>query len=76
MACSAHFLISTQDLLPSRGNTHSELVPSTAIINQEKAPTDLPVGKLIETFSQLWFLFPDNSNLHQAAKNQDNQPPF
>lgn len=42
-----------QDSLPRRGLTHKGLGPATSVINQEHVPTNLPIGDLMETCSQL-----------------------
>lgn len=46
----------------------SGIGPSTSIINEENILTDLLLGNLMETFSQLRFLFPDNSKFCQVEK--------
>lgn len=42
------------------------------LINHEtrKQPTDLPIGNLMDPFSQLRFIFPDNPILYQVDKTR------
>ena len=44
------FSYGTQDQLPTGGTIHSELSPSTSLINQEKAQRSCPQANLIEAF--------------------------
>lgn len=46
-----------QDYLPRNDTTHGGQGRSTPIINQEKAQQSCLKANLMETFSQLWFLF-------------------
>ena len=50
--------------MPKAVTTTSELGPPTSIIIKKK-PHRLDYGDLMEIFSQLRVLFPDNSNLGQ-----------
>lgn len=47
--------------------------PPTLIINHGNATTNFPAGNLMESFTQLWFCFPDEFILSQVEKTyQDN----
>lgn len=50
--------------LPKGDTTKNPLGPLTS----ESVPTGLPVGNLMETFSQLRFLFPNKDRLCQVGK--------
>jgi hypothetical protein len=50
--------------LPRDGISQSDLGPPTSI----KCSTDLSISNLIEVFSQLRFLFPDDSSLRPVDK--------
>lgn len=55
---------------------HSGLGPPSSIINQGNAPAGLPTGSPMEAFSQLRFLFPDNSSLSMSAYTCCNRGPL
>ena len=59
---SACFLM-TQSYLITGGTAPGELHPATSIINQENALQTYLQANLMEAFSQVTFLFPNNSSL-------------
>lgn len=68
LVCSPWFaqFVLLQDHQPRGGTARSDLGPPTSLINQENGPQACPHADLMEAFSQVRSLFPNDSNLCQG----------